>query len=98
MKDAVIRINCSYDPKEGQGDYPPMVRNVYISNITADMTGKTPAKYGLRLEGIKGENAVENIYISDCTFNGVEKVSQIEDVKNLHLENVIINGKKVEAN
>jgi len=97
VKDAVIRINCSYDPSEGQGDYPPMVRNVYISNITADMTGKTPAKYGLRLEGIKGENAVENIYISDCTFNGVEKVSQIEDVKNLHLENVVINGKKVDV-
>ncbi|WP_423127711.1 glycoside hydrolase family 28 protein [Gaoshiqia sp. Z1-71] len=96
VKDAVIRINCSYDPKEGKGKYPPMVRNVYISNITADMTGKTSAQYGLRLEGIKGENAVENIYISNCEFKGVENVSLISDVKNLNLDDVIINGKKVE--
>lgn len=96
VKDAVVRINCSYDPKEGQGQYPPMVRNVYISNITADMTGKTPADYGLRLEGIKGENAVENIYISDCKFDGVKKVAQVADVKNLNVENVIINGEEVD--
>ncbi|MCW0484381.1 glycoside hydrolase family 28 protein [Gaoshiqia sediminis] len=96
VKDAVIRINCSYDPKEGQGNYPPMVRNVYVSNITADMTGKTPAKYGLRLEGIAGENAVENIFISDCDFKGVENISLIRDVKNLNLNNVFINNEKVE--
>ncbi|MFV0379184.1 MAG: glycoside hydrolase family 28 protein [Mangrovibacterium sp.] len=96
VKDAVIRINCSYDPKEGQGNYPPMVRNVFISNITADMTGKNPADFGLRLEGIKGENAVENIYISNCQFTGVKQVAQVADVKNLQVENVIINGKKVD--
>ncbi len=96
VKDAVIRINCMYDIKsEGQGKYFPMVRNVYISDIKADMTGKTPAKYGLRLEGVEGENTIENIYISDCDFKGVEKQTRISHVKNLHLENVKINGKKV---
>lgn len=98
VKDAVIRINCMYDTKsEGIGDYIPMVRNVYISGIKADMTGKTHAKFGLRLEGIEGENSIENIFISDCIFNGVDKVSQISHVKNLQLEHVIINGKEAKA-
>ncbi|WP_163708091.1 glycoside hydrolase family 28 protein [Mangrovibacterium lignilyticum] len=100
VKDAVVRINCSYDiTSEGQGEYYPMVRNVYISNITADMSkSERKAKYGLRLEGIEGANAVENIFISDCKFDGVEKVSQISDVKNLHIEETYINGEKVELN
>lgn len=97
VKDAVVRINCSYDlGSEGhEGEFPPMVRNVYISDINADMTGKTQAKYGLRLVGIKGKNAVENIYISNCNFNGVDKISDIKNIKNLNLENVVINGKTV---
>ncbi|MFV0366673.1 MAG: glycoside hydrolase family 28 protein [Mangrovibacterium sp.] len=97
VKDAVVRINCSYDlgSEGGEGNYLPMVRNVYISNINADMTGKKQAKYGLRLVGIKGENAVENIYISNCNFKGVEKISDIKNIKNLNFENVTINGKEV---
>lgn len=97
VKDAVVRINCSYDlsGEGGEGNHLPLVRNVYISNVDADMTGKTPAQYGLRLVGIKGENAVENIYISNCKFNGVTQISEIKNIKNLHLKNVIINDKEV---
>ncbi len=97
VKDAVVRINCSYDlgGEGGEGNYLPMVRNVYISNINADMTGKTQAQYGLRLVGIKGQNAVENIYISNCNFKGVDKISDIKDIKNLNIDNVIINDKKI---
>lgn len=97
VKDAVVRINCSYDinSEGGEGKYIPMVRNVYISNITADMSNTEKAKFGLRLVGIEGENAIENIYIHDCNFNGVEKISNIKDVKNLDLKNVIINNEKV---
>ncbi len=97
VKDAVVRINCSYDisGEGGEGQYLPMVRNVYLSNITADMTNTTKAKFGLRLVGIEGENAVENIYVHDCNFNGVEEVSNIKNVQNLKLKNVIINGKTV---
>lgn len=98
VKDAVVRINCVYDlESEGEGQYPPMVRNVYISGIKADMTGKTPAKFGLRFEGIEGANSIENIFISDCEFRGVEKTSDIKNVKNLKLENVLINGEKVDG-
>ncbi len=94
VKDAVVRINCSYDlnGEGGAGNYPPMVKNVYISDIVADMSNTTKAKYGLRLVGIDGENAVENIFIRNCNFNGVEKISNIKDVKNLQLENVTINN------
>ncbi|MFV0290891.1 MAG: glycoside hydrolase family 28 protein [Mangrovibacterium sp.] len=97
VKDAVVRINCSYDlgGEGGEGNYLPMVRNVYISNINADMTGKTKAQYGLRLMGIKGKNSVENIFISNCNFKGVEKENDSQYIKNLHLENVLINNKTV---
>ncbi len=85
---AVISINSSYHiDREGQGKFPPMVRNVHISNLKA---GK--ADYAIWLQGIEGENCVENISINNCSFDSVNKPAQIDNVRQLRIENVQING------
>lgn len=89
VREAVIKINCSYDPREGQGEFPPMVKNVYVSSVTSQKSD-----YGLSLMGIKGKNCVENIWISDSKFSGVKDGNKIDYVKNLNLNNLFINGKK----
>ena len=93
VKEAVIKINCSYDPNEGQGKFLPMVKNVNLSNIRS---GK--AQFALSLVGIEGENCVENICIENCTFSGVEKSNRIASVKKLTIHDVLINGEKTTLN
>ncbi|HKI87398.1 MAG TPA: hypothetical protein VKA38_00130, partial [Draconibacterium sp.] len=91
VSEAVVKINCSYDPREGQGEFMPVVKNVYVSNITTQKS-----RYGLSLIGIKGENCVENIYINNCKFNGVTQGNQVQYVKNLNLNDLLVNGEKVD--
>ena len=91
VREAVVKINCSYDPREGQGKFPPMVKNVYVSNVTSEKS-----KYGLSLMGIKGENCAENIWIDNCKFNGVAEGNRVQYVKNLNLNEFFVNGKKVD--
>ena len=91
VREAVVKINCSYDPREGQGEFPPMVKNVYVSNITSEKS-----RYGLSLVGIEGENCVENISIDNCKFSGVEQGNLVKNVKNLNLNDLFVNSEKVE--
>lgn len=91
VREAVVKINCSYDPREGQGKFMPVVKNVYVSNVTSEKS-----RYGLSLMGIKGENCVENIWINNCEFSGVEQGNRVQYVKNLNLKDLVVNGEKVE--
>lgn len=90
---AVISINCSYHiKKEGSGKFYPMVKNVYVTNLTSQKS-----EYALWLQGLDGHNCVENIDVENCTFLGVEKENQIDNAKNVTLKNVIINSEKVNS-
>jgi polygalacturonase len=84
VREAVVKINCSYDPREGQGKFMPVVKNVYVSNVTSEKS-----RYGLNLMGIKGENCVENIWINSCEFSGVEQGNRVQYVKNLNLKYLV---------
>ena len=88
---AVVSINCSYSiDTEGVGNYLPMVKNVNVSDVTSEQS-----TYALWMQGITGENCVQNINISNCTFSGVKEKNLVEDVKGLTLTNVKINGESV---
>lgn len=90
---AVVSINCSYHIKrEGSGKFFPMVKNVYVSDLTSN---KSP--YALWLQGLEGHDCVENINIENCTFSGVQKENEIDNVKNVTLKNVMVNGKSVNS-
>ena len=88
---AAISINCSYHIRvEGEGNYLPLVKNVFISDVTSEK-----ANYALWLQGIEGKNCVENIYIENCVFSGVKNSNDIKYVENLNIKNVKINGEPV---
>jgi len=85
---AAVSINCSYHiDREGEGDFPPLVKNIYVSNLTTEK-----ANYAIWLKGIEGSNSVENINITNCSFNGVTHKSEIDNVKNVNIKDVSING------
>ena len=89
---AAISLNCSYHiDREGQGKFPPMLKNVYVTNLTSKKSN-----YAIWLQGIEGEDCVQDIHIKDCVFDGVEKENQIDNVKKVTIKNVSINGEKID--
>jgi polygalacturonase len=89
VSDAILSINCSYHINtEGQGKFPPMIKNVFLSNVTSKKSD-----FAVSLEGIAGMICVDNIRIEDCVFSGVIEKNQIRNTGKVVLKNVVINGK-----
>lgn len=85
LRDAVFRVYFHY--MEGDvGKHTPIVRNVYMSNVTSQKS-----KYGLLLDGYE-RSPIQNIYLDNCKFNGVAQGNIIKNVTNLNMDNVYING------
>ncbi|MBV9183048.1 MAG: glycoside hydrolase family 28 protein [Acidobacteria bacterium] len=88
---AVAGVNIDFFYEEGRaGSFTPIVRHVDIRNLTTHK-----AKYALYLRGFK-DSPIETIRLTDCEFEGVERESVIEEVKNLSFENVRVNGRRLE--
>ncbi len=87
VKEAVIKINCRYDLSEKDGNYIPLVKDVYISKVQSKKS-----KYAIYMMGLKGETSIDNINISDCDFEGVEKNYMLQDTGKVVLKNIKING------
>ncbi len=87
VKEAVVKFNMFYgDP----GDFIPTIRNVSVENVTVSNGGK----YGILVKGYE-ESPVSNIFIKDLTIDTVGQELSLENVKNLVLENVQMNGSAV---
>ena len=85
VSDAVIKINFNY----GEGDigqHVPIVRNIYINNVTSDRS-----KYAISLIGYK-RSPVTNLNLNNCRFDGVQKGNMLRNYKNLNMKDVYING------
>lgn len=92
-REAVLRINLVYEPKEpAERGHIPTVRNVYMNNVTCEKS-----RYGVLLNGLDSVSNIYNINIKDCTFNGVtdEAVRRTGLSHNLHFDNLQINGSLV---
>jgi len=88
VKDAILSINCSYHiSTEGEGKFVPQIKNVYLRNITS-----SKSTFAIWLDGIKGEQCVDNINLENCTFTGVKQTNQIKNTGKVTLKNVLING------
>lgn len=68
-----------------------------ILHILGRITSKK-STYAIWLNGIKGQQCVDNINIVDCVFSGVEHENQIKNSGRATLENVIMNGKPLLQN
>ena len=66
-REAVLRINLQYEPKEmSKRGFTPVVQNIYMENVTCKKS-----KYGILLNGLEDTVAINNISLKNCTFNGV---------------------------
>ena len=94
-KEAVMRINLNYEPKEvAKRGFNPTVRNVYMENVTCQKS-----KYGVLINGLEDADNIYNIHVKDCRFNGVtdEPVKRTGKSHNIFFDNVYINGNPVFA-
>jgi len=92
-REAVMRINLNYEPKEdAERGHNPTVRNVYMENVTCQKS-----KYGVLINGLEDADNVYNINIKDCKFDGVtdEPVKRTGKSHDIHFDNTFINGSMV---
>lgn len=90
VSNAVVHINMLYEPEEGiVGNYLPIVRNIFVEKIRSQKS-----KYALELIGLDN-STIENINVIDSEFNGAKMKNSINNVKDLKLTNVKINGENI---
>ena len=88
VADAVFRVNFFYEEGDA-GAFTPVVRNVEMRGVTCERT-----KYPLYLRGYE-HAPISDIRLIDCRFENAAEDSVIENVENLVLEDVYINGSRV---
>ncbi len=86
VSDAVIKVNFEYGEGDA-GDFVPVVRDIYISDLTSQKS-----KYALYLLGYE-RSPITNLNLDNCRFNGVKKGNMLKYYKSLTMNNVYINGK-----
>jgi polygalacturonase len=80
-KEAVLKINLQYDPKEPcRRDFPPVVRNVHLDRVTS---GKS--QYGVLITGLDGLENVHDVFVTNCRFEGVAKGNSIAGARNVQI-------------
>ncbi|TWT27758.1 glycoside hydrolase family 28 protein [Planomicrobium sp. CPCC 101110] len=82
----VVRINMMYE--EGDvGDFTPIVRNIEVDGL--DSNG---GNYGIYIKAYD-RSPVQNLKITNSSFDNVKTPTLIENVENMVLSNFTINGK-----
>ena len=88
---ATAGVSIDFNYEEGaNGSYTPIARNIDIRSMRV---GKT--KYALYLRGFKNA-PIQDLRLTDCDFENVESPNVVENVEDLSLNNVRINGKPAE--
>jgi polygalacturonase len=83
---AVLDVDLFYEEGEG-GAFTPLVRNVVLEKVTC-----RKSKYAVSLRGYKSA-PLQDITLKACTFDQVEKENVIQNVADLRVSDVTINGK-----
>jgi polygalacturonase len=86
VAEAAVKINYYYEEGDS-GPFTPIVRNIEVSRLQC---GKS--RFALWIRAYDRSPAT-NISIKDCTFKNVAEPSVIDNVKNLSMVNVRVNGK-----
>lgn len=82
---AALAIDFHYEEGEA-GGFTPVARNVRIENMSVQQT-----KYPLYLRGFKNA-PVEYVRLTNCNFAQAARASVLENVKDLQLRQVRVNG------
>jgi hypothetical protein len=86
VKQSVLLVDFYYEQGDA-GNHTPIVRNIYLDNITS-----RKSKYAVYLRGYE-RSPISNIYINNSQFNGVKQEVLIENADNIMFSNVFINNK-----
>jgi polygalacturonase len=86
VTEAVLAIDFYYEEGE-TGGFTPVVRNVGVSNVKS-----AKSKYALYLRGFKSA-PITNVQLDECIFEDVAQPNVLENVRELELRQVRINGK-----
>ena len=91
-KESVLKINLDYEHNEVccRGYYP-IVRNVYMENVTSEKS-----KYGVQIIGLDEDTYVYDVLVKNCKFNGVQAGNfSSGKTRNITFENLFLNGSLV---
>jgi unsaturated rhamnogalacturonyl hydrolase len=86
--EAVLTIDLLYE-EGAKGAFQPVVRNVQLDNITSSASPRV-----LYIRGFAGA-VIENIRISNSTFNGVTETEVVQHAGNITFTNVTITPAKL---
>ncbi len=88
-KESVLKINLDYEPREACcRDFLPTVRDIYLENVTCQKS-----KYGVMVIGLDTVANVNNINLTNCSFNNVADGNSIRGlVDGIHYNGLFING------
>jgi polygalacturonase len=87
VAESVVTIDFTYE--EGDtGTHPPVVRDVEVRGVKS-----RKSNYALLLRGYRNA-PITDVRLMNCVFYNVAKADVIENVKDLRLNNAVINGKK----
>ncbi|MDZ7319628.1 MAG: glycoside hydrolase family 28 protein [candidate division KSB1 bacterium] len=87
VKETAIRIDMFYGKEQGQ--FYPIVRNIHVTNLNCE---QSPHAFIFKGDA---NSPITQVRIENCQFNGVTKGFIQENVKDVLLKNVRINGKKM---
>ncbi len=88
VAEAVIEVDFYYEEGEG-GPFQPVVNNVVVADVTC-----RKSKYGVFFRGYKTA-PIRGVTMSDCTFTNAAKDNLFQNVEEVKLTNVLVNGKKL---
>ena len=88
---ALVKFEPDYK-SESRRHYPTAIRNIVIENVKAATAGIC----GIYAKGF-ADMPIENILIRDLSLDSTSRAYDIENVRDLRLENVSINGEKTNA-
>lgn len=87
VKEAAIRIDMFYGNEQDR--FYPTVRNIHITNLNCE---NSPQAFILKGDA---NSPITRVRIENCQFKGVTRGFIQENVKDLWMRNVSINGKKL---
>src|SRR4029453_10820995 len=85
VKEAIVSIDFNYEEGDN-GDFPPVVRDIEVRNVTS-----AKSKYALYLRGFP-RAVITDVRLQNCNFQNVAKQDVLENVKDVALRNVTVNG------
>ena len=87
-KESILGFELKYWHVD-DGPYLPYFHNIHLENITSKKS-----QYVLHLDGFEDKIRARDIFVKDCTFDGVMKpeINKVIGVEYIHFENVTVNG------